>query len=283
MFIKKHNFKTHQRGRNYADPSLARRASIGAEFPFHNNDRPWCVLAVLRQSATATIVLAIVLASYVAFTNDADAAEALRPLAYNHPGLQVDLGVGLWAWPIPCDADGDGDYDLIVSCPDKPSNGVWLFENATGDTAKNKFPVFKPARRLSRTVHYVMPSYVEGKVRVLSPGYEYPDFLKTGLAERVALPAAVDFYVPVGQQPKGPRVRHNQWRYVDYDDDGALDLIVGIEDWSGCSRISAVRAWRRPAGPRRGDCRRAGRLFACRPVRAAAFKVRPKPNGAIPP
>ena len=28
------------------------------------------------------------------------------------------------------------------------------------------------------------------------------------------------------------KVRHNQWRYVDYDGDGRLDLIVGIEDWS---------------------------------------------------
>ena len=31
---------------------------------------------------------------------------------------------------------------------------------------------------------------------------------------------------------KGPRIRHNQWRYVDYDGDGALDLVVGVEDWS---------------------------------------------------
>src|SRR5689334_15006451 len=87
---------------------------------------------------------------------------ALTRLPYNDPGLVVDLGVGLWAWPIPCDADGDGDFDLIVSCPDKPSNGIWLFENAQGDTAKNKLPVFKSARRLSSTVHYVMPSYVGG-------------------------------------------------------------------------------------------------------------------------
>ena len=27
-------------------------------------------------------------------------------------------------------------------------------------------------------------------------------------------------------------MRHNQWRYADYDGDGALDLVVGIEDWS---------------------------------------------------
>jgi hypothetical protein len=160
-------------------------------------------------------------------------AQSLEPLKYNNPGLVVDLGVGLWAWPVPCDADGDGDYDLIVSCPDKPSNGVWLFENTTGDTSKNKLPVFKPARKLSKTVHYVMPSYVDGKLRVLSPGFEYKNFEKTGLEERVALPVdAKSFYKPVGNQPKGPKVRHNQWRYVDYDGDGALDLVTGIEDWS---------------------------------------------------
>lgn len=159
-------------------------------------------------------------------------AEGLAPLKYNHPGLVVDLGVGLWAWPVPCDADGDGDFDLIVSCPDKPSNGVWLFENATGDTAKDKWPIFKPAQRLSSTSHYVMPSYVDGKLRVLTPGFEHPDFEQTGLAKRVALPVAANFYKPQGKQPKGPKVRHNQWRYVDYDGDGQLDLIVGIEDWS---------------------------------------------------
>jgi hypothetical protein len=159
-------------------------------------------------------------------------AQGLEQLPYNHPGLAVDLGVGLWAWPVPCDADGDGDFDLIVSCPDKPSNGVWLFENATGDTAREKMPVFKAPRRLSKTVHYVMPNYVEGQLRVLSPGFEYLNFEKTGLDRRAALSVPVRFYRPEGKQPKGPKVRHNQWRYVDYDGDGALDLITGIEDWS---------------------------------------------------
>ena len=159
-------------------------------------------------------------------------ANALEPLKYNNPGLVVDLGVGLWAWPIPCDADGDGDFDLIVSCPDKPSNGVWLFENETGDTRQNKLPVFKAARRLSKTVHYVMPSYVDSGLRVLSPGTEYRHFERTGLKEHVALPVPASFYKPAGQQTKGPKVRHNQWRYVDYNGDGALDLITGIEDWS---------------------------------------------------
>jgi hypothetical protein len=159
-------------------------------------------------------------------------ADGLTPLAYNHPGLAVDLGVGLWAWPVPCDADGDGDYDLIVSCPDKPSNGVWLFENVTGDTAKNKLPVFKPARRLSGTVHYVSPSYVDGKLRVLAPGAEFTNFTTKGIDEKTPLSVTKSFYKPVGTQTKGPKVRHNQWKYADYDGDGRLDLIAAIEDWS---------------------------------------------------
>jgi len=160
------------------------------------------------------------------------AADGLERLRYNQPGLQVDLGVGLWAWPVPCDADGDGDFDLIVSCPDKPSNGVWFFENIDGDTASHPLPVFKSAVKLSSTVHYVMPSYVGDQVRVLSPGAEYTNFASTGLTNKVALPVDAKFYVPTGKQPKGPKVRHNQWRYVDYDGDSNLDLVVGIEDWS---------------------------------------------------
>lgn len=168
----------------------------------------------------------------VVFAASTLAANPLERLPYNHPELAVDLGVGLWAWPTPCDADGDGDFDLVVSCPDKPSNGVWWFENATGDTSRDKFPVFQPARRLSGTVHYVMPSYVDGTLRVLSPGYEYPDYPRNGLEERTPIPFRTNFHALVGRQSKGPKVRHHQWRYVDYDGDGALDLIVGIEDWS---------------------------------------------------
>jgi hypothetical protein len=158
----------------------------------------------------------------------------LEKLSYQQPALVVDLGVGLWAWPIPADADGDGDFDLIVSCPDVPSNGIWLFENTTGDTAKNPMPVFRPGRRLSPTVHYVMPSYVEGKVRVLSPTFEYPDFLSKGTSTRNKLDVPLPIHVPRGTAPSARKVaiRHDQWRYVDFDGDQKLDLVVGIEDWS---------------------------------------------------
>jgi hypothetical protein len=174
------------------------------------------------------------LALFASVASAADTrADDLAPLPFNHAGLAVDLGVGLWAWPVPCDADADGDYDLIVSCPDKPYNGVWLFENTTGDTAQNKFPVFAPPRRLSKTVHYVLPSFVGGKLRVLSPGQEYPAFVRSGLEHKQPLPAPKTIHEPTGDK-SGSRnkIRHNEWRYADYDGDGRTDLVVGIEDWS---------------------------------------------------
>lgn len=180
-------------------------------------------------------------------------ASALEPLRYQNPGLVVDLGVGLWAWPLPCDADGDGDYDLLVSCPDQPSNGVYFFENTTGDTAKNKFPVFLAARRLSSTVHYVMPSYEAGNMRVLSPGWEYLNFTKTGTRDKRKLPVSAQIIQSPSKHNARVRIRHNQWRYADYNGDGRNDLILGIEDWSDYGWDNAwddQGRWRNP--PLRG-------------------------------
>ena len=83
--------------------------------------------------------LLFVLLPLIASRSTGTAGEFER-LKYQHPGLIVDLGVGLWAWPLPMDFDGDGDLDLVVNCPDKPSNGVYFFENASGDTAHNSTP-----------------------------------------------------------------------------------------------------------------------------------------------
>ena len=46
------------------------------------------------------------------------------------------------------DWDGDGDNDLVVSCPDKPYNGIYFFENPGGKDAK--MPVFKKPVRLGK-------------------------------------------------------------------------------------------------------------------------------------
>ncbi|MCA9070103.1 MAG: VCBS repeat-containing protein, partial [Planctomycetaceae bacterium] len=146
-------------------------------------------------------------------------------ISYNNPGLVVDLGVGLWAWPLPMDYDGDGDMDLVVSCPDKPYNGTYFFENPGSQTASNKMPVFKPAVRIGSAIRNVQLSYVDGQPRVLAPNYEYKDFRKSGLEHRTRLPA-------VGTIHAGAKIRANQWKLADYDGDGTADLIVGIGDWT---------------------------------------------------
>ncbi len=199
----------------------------------------------IKKYVLSNNLLLLLLLLFAFLCGKIEAADALERLKYNHPGLVVDLGVGLWAWPLPMDFDGDGDFDLVVNCPDKPYNGTYFFENTSGDTAKGTMPVFKAARRISKGVQNVEVSFVDGVPRVLSPGAEYPDFLKSGLERAVKLP------LPPNIHPRN--VRANMWRYVDYDGDGALDLIVGVDDWTEYGWDNAYDAsgkWTR--GPLRG-------------------------------
>ncbi|MCH9654272.1 MAG: VCBS repeat-containing protein [Planctomycetes bacterium] len=148
-------------------------------------------------------------------------AEELEQLTYHNPKLEVDLGVGLWAWPLPVDYDNDGDLDLLVSCPDKPSNGTYFFENRSD--GKEKMPVFEPGVRLGKGYHNTCLSYVDGTPRVLVSGREVVDFKKNGFDKLVSL--------PVERNVHGTKVRGNQWYYLDYDGDKDHDLIVGVGDW----------------------------------------------------
>ena len=187
----------------------------------------------LRQFVSACLLLGGSICS--------DGAELSR-IQFNNPGLTVDLSVGLWAWPIPMDYNGDGKLDLVVVCPDTPYNGVWFFENTGSDP---KLPIFKAGRRISKGLFNISPSYVEGQVRVLGPGCEYPDFRQSGLEK------AVRFSLPANVHPKP--VRANQWRYVDFDGDGRLDIVVGVEDWSDYgwdNAFDATGKWTR--GPLHG-------------------------------
>lgn len=147
----------------------------------------------------------------------------LNALAYNNPGLIVDLGVGLWAWPLPMDYDDDGDLDFLVSCPDKPSNGIYCFENP-GLQPGEKFPIFKPGIRLGPTGHNVQVSYVNGKPRILRENVEFFDFKTNGFENGTPIYPEARFH-------KG-NTRARMWRYIDWEGDGDQDLIVGIGDWS---------------------------------------------------
>ena len=141
-------------------------------------------------------------------------------LAYNNPGLTVDLGVGLWGSPLPMDYDKDGDLDLLVSCRDVPFNGLFFFENKTG----GKFPVFEPPVRIADPVKHIQVSYVNGEPRFLVPGEELVNYITSSTENNKSLFPSDAF------EDLHKKIRFNQWKYVDYENDGDLDIVVGIQD-----------------------------------------------------
>lgn len=158
----------------------------------------------------------------------AESASPFHRVQYNNPGLVVDLGVGLYAWPLPLDYDGDGDIDLVVSCPDVPYNGTYFFENPGGSA---KDPIFRPGVRIGPGVDNVQISYVGGDTYVLSPGVRYADFRTHQFEHKLPLPFAEEFHAQEVVPNQQGDIRANQWKYVDFDNDGLLDVVIGVEVW----------------------------------------------------
>ena len=163
--------------------------------------------------------------------------EVLTRLAHNNPGTLADLGVGLWAWPLPMDYNGDGLMDLVVVCTDKPYNGTWYFENSGQIDSQLKLPIFKPAVLIGKSAPSVGISYVTGQPIVTATAsvkrgeiYDYrgnvfPDFLKSQFTKPTKITVPEKIHTEPGN------IRQNQWKFVDYDGDGALDVTVGIDFW----------------------------------------------------
>lgn len=144
---------------------------------------------------------------------------------YNNPDLVVDLAAGLWAYPIPMDVDGDGDMDMLISCTSTPYNGLYYYENISG----KEIPVFAPGVRMADGLQNVQVSYVDNKPRILIPEKELRNFPKIAELEEASFD--IDASV-LKEYASRPRFNANQWRLVDYDSDGDLDIIIGSTDWS---------------------------------------------------
>jgi hypothetical protein len=146
----------------------------------------------------------------------------IQIVKYNNPGEIVDLGVGLWAQPLPMDFDKDGKMDLVVSCSGTPYNGIYFFKNSSG----GKMPVFNPGIRLADGLRNAQISYVKGTPRITVPGAAIKNFSKSFGKETDNL-FNVDSVIH-----RFKKIRANQWKLVDYDNDGEVDIVVGIGDWS---------------------------------------------------
>ncbi|QDU82891.1 FG-GAP repeat protein [Polystyrenella longa] len=161
--------------------------------------------------------------SLVLSAAEPEAEHDMVMLDYNQPDLVVDLGVGLWSFPMPIDYDHDGDLDLVVSCPDKPYNGTYFFENPDGNV---KFPVFKPGVKIGFGSHNMWAGQAGDQISAMLPGREFSNFTEKQFSDERKLP--VDGRLNLKKEIK---TRANQWSYADYNGDGVLDLVVGMGEW----------------------------------------------------
>ncbi|MBI5689340.1 MAG: VCBS repeat-containing protein [Verrucomicrobia bacterium] len=202
----------------------------------------------MKPSLFATFGLGIGLTASAMAAAPAPAAEPLSRLAHHTPGLLADLGVGLWAWPLPLDYNRDGLMDLVVVCTDKPYNGTWYFENSGEVDPQLRLPIFKPARLLGKSAPSAGISYVTGQPIVTATasvkqgdvyayrGNVFPDFLNSRFDKPAKIAAPEKILTEAGN------IRQNQWKFVDYDGDGALDLTIGIDFWGDYGWDAAFNA-----------------------------------------
>lgn len=128
------------------------------------------------------------------------------------------LGVGLWGIPLPYDWNSDGVKDLLVSCPDTPYKGLYLFINK-GTSSR---PFFSKAVRLSHVGrNNIRLSEAAGIPHVLSAGKEYPDFFAAPYASGLKINYEGE---KLGKDDR--KSRSNMWNYADWDGDGLQDIII---------------------------------------------------------
>jgi len=107
------------------------------------------------------------------------------------------------------DYDNDGDNDLLVICPDKPCNCTYFFENPDGNV---KMPVFLPPVKVGKAYENVQPSYINGKVRLLSANLEIVNYKENKFEKTVKIYNEAFIHIPdnLKIKPKLSRIRANQ-------------------------------------------------------------------------
>ncbi len=141
-------------------------------------------------------------------------------ITYGRPGVRGKLAVGLWAHPAPIDMDKDGNIDMVVGCPDRPSNGIWYFRNL----GTNAQPLFDRAEWLGPGKKDLVAADFNGDGAtdlVYSGGY-YSDVASNRLSKPVQVAL-----------PRGYHIgRDDLWHPVDWDQDGKIDILAGVSDWT---------------------------------------------------
>jgi hypothetical protein len=140
-------------------------------------------------------------------------------ISYGRPNVRGRLAVGLWAHPAPMDVDGDGDLDMIVGCPDRPSNGIYLFRNIGTQAA----PLFDRAEWLGPGKKDLVAADFngDGAIDLVYSGGYFSDVPRHRLSRPV--PVKIERTYHVG--------RDDLWHPVDWDADGKIDLLNGVSDW----------------------------------------------------
>jgi hypothetical protein len=140
-------------------------------------------------------------------------------ITYGRAGVRGRLAVGLWAHPAPVDIDADGDMDLIVGCPDRPYNGIYLFRNI----GSNQSPLFDRAEWLGPGKKDLVTADFngDGAIDLVYSGGYFSDVARYRLTRPVKVELKSDYHVG----------RDDLWYPVDWDGDGLIDVLTGVSDW----------------------------------------------------
>jgi hypothetical protein len=110
---------------------------------------------------------------------------------------------------IPLQAQGN----LLVCVSEGAKPGLYLWERDDKEQKNH----FRAPRRLGDAVAHLMPSFVEGKLRLLTAGVEMSPCETHGWKDKKPLPVITG--LPAGTQ---------RWSYADFNGDGHQDLVIAV-------------------------------------------------------